>query len=127
MYTIEQLERRIVLARAAKLSGAELLENHERAMRMCNGIGAYWMPAGLRMAINRRYPELVVVADIHDIRHSIGGREFTRWESDFEFLCNGIRMAFYLRRLRVVLDAFCLWRILVFGSWTAFNYRRRGK
>ena len=46
MYTLPEVERKIVLARAAKLSGAYLLENRLRVMRVCNGIGAWWFPAG---------------------------------------------------------------------------------
>lgn len=44
MYSLNEIEEKIALAKAAKLSGVELLLDHERACRVCNGIGADWMP-----------------------------------------------------------------------------------
>ncbi len=95
MYTVEQLESRIALARAAKLSGAELLEDIPRAMRVCNGIGAYWMPESVRDAISGLNPTLVLAADIHDIRYYLGGTEADREFADNEMLSNGLALADY--------------------------------
>ena len=126
MYTLPEIERKIRLARAAKLSGSHLLENRVRVMRVCNGIGAWWFPGWLRWLIGIIAPELVIVADIHDLRLEKGGRWYKRWIDDFEFFTNGVRMAAYYRNPHVALQAFRCWICLVFGSWTAFHYRRKG-
>ena len=125
MYTLPQINQKIALARAAKLSGRRLLENRTRVMRVCNGIGAWWMPREVRELIGAMLPDLVIVADIHDLRHEKGGRWYKRWAYDFEFLCNGVRMAIYRRKPEVAKQALRLWFCLVFGSWTAFHYKRK--
>lgn len=124
MYTLQEIEWKIELAKAAKLSGAELLEEREQAMRVCNGIGACWMPERIRRFIGLLHPELVIVADIHDLRHEIGGTHLDRWKSDFEFLCNGFRMALHTRNPHVAAAAFRFWLCLAAGSWSAFRYRK---
>lgn len=124
MYTIEEIEEKIRLAKTAKLSGAELLEDRERVARVCNGIGAWWMSDRLRRLISWRFPDMVIVADIHDLRHETGGRWWMRWVYDFEFLTNGLLMSLFRRRAKVALQALRLWLFLVAGSWTAFHYRK---
>jgi len=125
MYTLPEIDVKIALARAAKLSGRRLLNNRERAMRVCNGIGAWWMSDRLRKLIGIMAPDLVIVADIHDLRCETGGRWYKRWVVDFEFAYNGVRMALFRRRPRVILQALRFWILLIAGSWTAFRYRRR--
>ena len=127
MYTLPEIEHKIALARAAKLSGRRLLENRTRVMRVCNGIGAWWMPREVRELIGAMFPDLVIVADIHDLRHEKGGRWYKRWAYDFEFFMNGVRMAIYRRKPEVAKQALRLWFCLIVGSWTAFHYKRKGK
>lgn len=93
MYSLNEIEEKIALAKAAKLSGAELLLDRERACRVCNGIGADWMPDWLREAISGLNPTLVLAADIHDIRYALGGTEAERKAADDEMLENGIKLA----------------------------------
>ena len=93
MYSLNEIEEKIALAKAAKLSGAELLLDHERACRVCNGIGADWMPDWLRALISKLFPTLVLAADIHDIRYELGGDEADRHAADVEMLDNGLKLA----------------------------------
>lgn len=95
MYSQKEIEEKIALAKAAKLSGAYLLDDQERAMRVCNGIGAEWMPDWMRDAISGMNPTLVLAADIHDIRYELGGTEEERQKADDEILENGIKLADY--------------------------------
>jgi len=125
MYTMHDINAKLALARAARLSGWRLLENRERARSVCNGIGAWWMPDKVRKLIGTMAPDLVIVADIHDLRCETGGRWYTRWAVDFEFFLNGVRMALYRRRPRVILQALRCWFFLIVGSWTAFRYRHK--
>lgn len=126
VYTQLEIEDKIALARAAKLSGWRLLRE-PRARTVCNGIGAWWMPEEVREFISMMFPDLVIVADIHDLRHEKGGRWWKRWIYDFEFFTNGVRMAVYRKKPEVAKQAFRLWVCLIFGSWTAFHYRRKGE
>jgi len=126
MYTLSQINRKIALARAAKLSGRLLLENRTRVMRVCNGIGAWWMPREVRELIGAMFPDLVIVADIHDLRHEEGGRWYKRWAYDGEFLLNGLLMSAYRRNPKIAKQAFRLYLCLAIGSWTAFHYKRKG-
>ena len=95
MYSLNEIEEKIALAKAAKLSGAELLLDRERACRVCNGIGADWMPDWLQEAISGLNPTLVLAADIHDIRYALGGTEAERKDADDEMLENGLKLANY--------------------------------
>ena len=93
MYTLHEIEEKIKLAKELNLSGAELLEDRERAQRVCNGIGAEWMPEIARKLISALNPTLVLAADIHDIRYDIGGTEADRMDADNEMLENGYTLA----------------------------------
>lgn len=95
MYSLNEIEEKIALAKAAKLSGAELLLDRERACRVCNGIGANWMYEWMREAIGGLNPTLVLAADIHDIRYALGGTEMDRKAADDEMLENGLKLANY--------------------------------
>lgn len=126
MYSEEKIEEIIQTAIAAKLSGVDLLFDRVLVRRVCNGIGAAWMPDWMRDVINSLIPELVPVSFIHDIRFEIGGPWWKRWAADFEFSCNGIRMAFYSKKRRVAAWSIRLWICLMVGGWTAFNYKKEG-
>ena len=93
MYTIHEIAEKQEQAAAAGLSGAELLDDTERAIRVCNGIGAAWMPEWLRALISKLFPTLVLAADIHDLRYDDGGDELARLLADIEMLDNGIKLA----------------------------------
>ena len=108
MYSLNEIEEKIQLATELNLSGAELLEDTERAQQVCNGIGAEWMPSWLRWLIGFLFPTLVLAADIHDIRYHLGGSELDRKNADDEMLINGVVLArnrygkFDLRRYAVM-------------------------
>ena len=93
MYTLHEIEEKIKLAKELGLSGAELLEDRERAMRVCNGIGAEWMPDSARKLISSLNPTLVLAADIHDLRYETGGTTEERKAADDEMLENGCKLA----------------------------------
>lgn len=93
MYSREQISEKRNLARKLGLSGHWLLRNIDRAQKSCNGIGAEWFPAWLRWIVNTAFPELVIIADIHDIRYDMGGTPADRRKADAEFLANGYVVA----------------------------------
>ena len=99
MYTTAEILKKQELAVDAGLSGVELLDDTERAQRVCNGIGANWMPNRIRALISFLFPTLVLAADIHDIRYDDGGTEEERKFADVEMLDNGIRLAIQKYRL----------------------------
>ena len=92
-YTADEITEKRNLARKLKLSGWWLFRDGERAAQSCNGIGAEWFPAWLRWVINTMFPELVIIADIHDIRYDMGGTPADRRKADAEFLANGYIVA----------------------------------
>lgn len=75
------------------LSGAELLSDPAAVQRDCNGIGPEWFPCWMRWAITALCPSLVLAADIHDRRYSIGGDRNARLQADAEFLGNIVVIA----------------------------------
>ena len=125
MYTEEVIEKKIEQAHAANLTGAELLDDRERAMRVCNGIGAAWMPEWMRDTISQSFPALVVVAFIHDIHYEAGGGVLDRWKADWTFLANGFRMAIFTRNPRVIYWTLLMWIFLRAGGAAAFHWRTK--
>lgn len=129
MYTEVQIEKKQFIARDARLSGAELLDDTEAVKRDCNGIGAAWFPWWLRFVISVLCPSLVIVADIHDRRYSIGGDDLDRQFADLEFEKNGERIAEYAysawNPLRYVVKnrARAMYAALFIGGSFAFNYQ----
>lgn len=124
MYNYSEIKQKQQLVRAAGLSGAELLNDTEAVRRDCNGIGAAWMPDRLRDLLGERYPELVVVADIHDRRYALGGGILARWRADWEFLRNGLKMARHCRRIDIAWATVRMWLLLRIGGAAAFNYHK---
>ena len=124
MYTDEEIREKQQLASAAGLGGAELLNDAAAVKKDCNGIGAEWMPDRLRDLLGERYPELVVVADIHDRRYAIGGGILARWRADWEFLRNGLKMARHCRRIGIAWATVRMWILLRLGGAAAFNWER---
>ena len=93
MYTAEEIKEKQTLARAVGLSGADLFDDAEFARRSCNGIGSARMAAPIRRIIGALNPTLILAADIHDLRYTIGGSEWDRRFADEEFLKNGLLLA----------------------------------
>lgn len=124
MYTDDEIRIKQLLARVAGLSGAELPDDTEAVRHDCNGIGAEWMPDRLRDLLGERYPELVVVADIHDRRYALGGGILARWRADWEFLRNGLKMARHCHRIGIAWATVRMWILLRLGGAAAFNWER---
>lgn len=124
MYTDDEIRQKQQLASAAGLSGAELLDDMTAVRRDCNGIGAEWMPDRLRDLLGERYPELKIVADIHDRRYALGGGILARWRADWEFLTNGLKMARQRRRIGIAWAVIRMWVLLRIGGAAAFNYHK---
>ena len=129
MYSDAEIREKQQLARAAGLSGAELLNDAAAVKRDCNGIGAAWMPDATREWISSANPSLVVVADIHDRRYSEGGTEADRQAADAEFRANGLKMAKYVYRFYNPRRYWVMWQVRKFAALLAsfgalaFNYR----
>lgn len=124
MYNYSEIKQKQQLARTAGLSGAELLNDVAAVKRDCNGIGAEWMPDRLRDLLGERYPELVIIADIHDRRYALGGGILARWRADWEFLVNGLKMAHHCRRIGIAWAVIRMWVLLRLGGAAAFNYHK---
>lgn len=127
MYSDAEIREKQQLASAAGLSGAELLNDAAAVRRDCNGIGAAWMPDRWRDRLGERYPELKIVADIHDRRYALGGGILARWLADWEFLRNGLKMARHCRRIGIAWATIRMWILLRLGGAAAFNYHKKGK
>ena len=132
MYTETEILVKQALARALKLSGAFLLDDVAAVQNDCNGIGAAWFPDSWRDFLDGAFPELEIVADIHDRRYSIGGGILTRWKADFEFLRNGLRVALRFagisirRRFLLARVSVKMYLLLAIGGAAAFNYKKKG-
>ena len=92
MYTTEEIETKSAEAEKFRLSGRHLLLDHAAVKLQCNGIGAAWMPDILREGIGVLHPSLILAADIHDRRYSIGGTASDREAADEEFKVNCFRI-----------------------------------
>ncbi len=128
MYSYAEIVEKRRIAREARLSGAELLDDDEAVRRDCNGIGAEYFPAALRWTVTALCPSLAICADIHDRRYSIGGDSDDRDAADEEFRVNGERMADYtygrFNPLRYLVRgrARLMHAILAAGGSKAYNY-----
>lgn len=132
MYSETEILAKQALSRALKLSGAELLDDVAAVQNDCNGIGAAWFPDRLRNLLDGLFPELEIVADIHDRRYAIGGGILARWRDDFEFLRNGLRVALRFagisvrRRFLLARTAVKMYVLLAVAGAAAFNYKKGG-
>ena len=124
MYSDAEIREKQLLASAAGLGGAELLNDAAAVKRDCNGIGAAWMPDRLRDLLGERYPALKIVADIHDRRYALGGGILARWRADWAFLRNGLKMARHCRRFGIAWATVRMWILLRLGGAAAFNWER---
>lgn len=130
MYTfsIRQIEEMAEEGRRAGLIGMYLVtENMQRALRLCNGIGAAWMPQWARWIIGAICPLLIVISLPHDIEYEIGGGIRDRWRADWHFLTNGLRVAWYHRSRRAAYQAVVLWIMLRLFGAAAFNWKKKRK
>jgi len=88
----------VTIGRRAGLSGMSLISaDIDRAQRICNGIGASWMPNWSRHLIGEIFPHLIVISLSHDLKYWLGGGIWARWVADWEFLMDGFRMAWFNR------------------------------
>ena len=132
MYTETEILAKQTLARALKLSGAFLLDDVSAVQVDCNGIGAAWFPDSWRDFLDGAFPELEIVADIHDRRYSVGGGILARWRADFEFLRNGLRVALRFagisirRRFLLARVSVKMYLLLAVAGAAAFNYKKKG-
>ena len=118
-------------AKSQKLMGFERLSNYELTRKVCNGIGAAWMPEWARTLVSNLAPSIVPTSWIHDLDYEDGGGIWKRWCDDWRFLCNGIRGSIYdykwyrLRRYYSIWQAVRLWRALRLFGQPAYNWRMR--
>lgn len=125
MYTIKEIDAKRHLAAFADLDGRWRLDDHALVQQKCNGIGAAWFPNWLRWLVGKVAPDMILVADIHDLEYEEGGGILDRWRSDWRFLRNGFRMARYRHRWRVCGQALRLWICLRIGGQAAFNWKKK--
>lgn len=127
-FTTEQIETMAEFGRRAGLRGMHLItDDTKRALRLCNGIGAAWMPDWARWIIGAICPLLVVISLPHDLEYDAGGGVRDRWRADWHFLTNGLRVAWYYRSRRAAYQAVVLWITLRLFGAAAFNWHKKRK
>ena len=87
--TKEEYDEAVYTATTLNLYGAEMLSNagYELAHKVCNGIGAEWMPSAMREFLDKLNPDLKVVAMIHDLAYYFGDGtiyDFTKRNHEFK-------------------------------------------
>ena len=87
-FTREQIEQAFNEAKRLRLWNADKLEDIDRAVEVCNGIGAEWMPAIMRDLADALSPVMVLPSMIHDIEYHIGGDDHDRLAADVTFYTN---------------------------------------
>ena len=128
-YTPEQAHDHYLEARRLNLSGYWLLRDTDRAICVCNGIGAAWFPEWARELAGKLAGALEPTAWIHDLDYEAGGGWRERWIADWRFLCNGLRAARadyaldQLRRYTTAATALRFWLLLRFFGAPAFNWK----
>ncbi len=96
MYTVEKIVEFRQLANLYELEHREILDKYGdyELTRICNGIGAEFLPFTLRKFINSLNPSLEVVAVIHDVEyHESDGTSHSFNVSNARFAANGIKVA----------------------------------
>ena len=86
------------LANDLKLEGRGLLWAEPAVIRrVCNGIGAEWMPEKLRGVLDTIHPAFVVPSIIHDLQYYYwNGAKSTFFRVNADFAENGKKMARHL-------------------------------
>jgi len=126
--TTEEYEKMLEAAERVGLKSRDLLkDNRDTALRVCNGIGAEWMPKWLRDIVTKLHPTLAPAAAIHDLRYYFGnGTDLDFMESNEEFADNGIALAkdkygwYNPVRYIVIKDAKKFCAILNSFGWVAY-------
>lgn len=97
------------------------------ACYICNGIGAYWFPEILRKAIDALNPDLVIVAQNHDLGFSLGEESEEAFTAINEaFKTNGYKMAKYKHpwysalRYRTIFKAWNFARLCQKYGWKTY-------
>lgn len=94
-YTLDEIAELCFEAEQLKLQGRSKLDRYSCAelRRLCNGIGAEWMPGFMRNLLNALSPFAEPAALIHDVEYFEGGGEEARAAADRRFRANIILTA----------------------------------
>ena len=94
-YTLDEIAELCFEAEQLKLQGRSKLDRYSCAelRRLCNGIGAEWMPGFMRNLLNALSPFAEPAALIHDVDYFEGGGEEARAAADRRFRTNIILTA----------------------------------
>ena len=125
-----KMDAAIWQAELANMENRGLLA-HPQATEICNGIGAWWMPKGLRWLITALHPSMHGAAAIHDMQYWSGGTAGARLDAELAFLRISCRAALCMygwwdiRRYLAFSRALRFFALLrLFGS-SAWCYRGR--
>lgn len=89
-YTLDEMAELCFEVEQFKLSGRSRLDRYTYAelCRLCNGIGAEWMPKIMRNLLTALSPFAEPAAVIHDVEYFEGGAERERGMADLQFRDN---------------------------------------
>ena len=96
MYALSEIQALRRQCNDYQLQGREILAafSDQELRRICNGIGAEWMPDAARVWVSNLNPALEPVAMIHDVRWYLSTGKRADFEaSNREFEANGLIMA----------------------------------
>lgn len=103
------------------------LVDYGKACYICNGIGAYWFPEILRKLINSLNPDLVIVAQNHDLGFALGEESEEAFAAiNAAFRENGYKVAKYKhawyspRRYRTMFKAWNFARLCQKYGWKTY-------
>ena len=117
-------------AESQNLIGFDRLSDYDKTRRICNGIGAEWMPEWSRNLVSNLAPAIVPTSWIHDLDYENGGSIWDRWKVDWIFLRNAIRGSIVdykwntIQRYHSICQAFRLWFALRMFGQLAFNWHK---
>ena len=94
-YTLDEMAELCFEVEQFKLSGRSRLDRYTYAelCRLCNGIGAEWMPKIMRNLLTALSPFAEPAAVIHDVEYFEGGGASEREAADRRFRENIVRTA----------------------------------
>ena len=124
-YTLDEIVELCFEAEQLKLQGRAKLDRYTYAelRRLCNGIGAEWMPGFMRELLNTLSPFAEPAALIHDVEYFEGGGEEARAAADRRFRENIIITAkaryrwYHPLRYLAIARADCFYALLrIFGA-----------